>query len=68
MYIRKYFLAKGEQISKNSEHYDMHEREILSKTLLEQENIARLIAKYLSKSLELRDFLMEKQRQLMRLP
>ena len=39
------------------------EGKLLLKFLLEQENIAQLVAKYLTKSMELRDFLIENHRQ-----
>ena len=61
-YIRTDILAKVEQVT-NIRNTRYMEEKILFKTLLEREDIAELVAKYLKKCMELRDFLMKKHRQ-----
>ena len=63
-YIRKELLARVEKVSKirNTEYM---EKKILFKILLEREDIAELVAKYLTKFIEIRDFLMENHRRTM---
>ena len=61
-YIRRDLLAEVEQVTKIRNIKYMEEK-TLFKILLEREDIAEIVAKYLKKSMELRDFLMENHRQ-----
>ena len=61
-YIRRDLLAEVEQVTKIRNTKYMEEK-TLFKILLERDDIAEIVAKYLKKSMELRDFLMENHRQ-----
>ena len=61
-YIRRDLLAEVEQVTKIRNTKYMEEK-TLFKILLERDDIAEIVAKYLTKSMELRDFLMENHRQ-----
>ena len=61
-YIRAILFEKVEEVSKIRNIKDMDAKSLF-KLLLEQENTLQIVAKYLSKAMELRDFLIGYHRQ-----
>ena len=63
-YIRAVLFKKVEEVSQLRNIKDMDAKSLF-KLLLEQENTLQIVAKYITKTMELRDFLIECHRQLM---